>query len=131
MSKTCSACKTRDAIMTVSIADSDTGVFSSPLPVCEECMHRISKLRPLKIASSQSPSYLAGTLLSPNKTTTQSIAPRSSDDYPAWQRTIWRIQKIFRILFYIHIALITAGAVAIHILNLASEALEQYWKSQK
>ena len=61
--------------MMVSVADESSGAFSSPVPVCEDCFHKLSKIRVVKIIESSNPVYLKGTILSPHKTTVTSIAP--------------------------------------------------------
>jgi hypothetical protein len=75
MPKTCVVCKKEESVMMVSVADESSGAFSSPVPVCEDCFHRLSKVRVVKIVESSNPAYLKGTVLSPHKTTVTSVAP--------------------------------------------------------
>ena len=57
MSKTCVACKTNPAIMMASVMDKETGAYSPPVPLCENCYLKISKTRTIKITESDSPAY--------------------------------------------------------------------------
>ena len=75
MPKTCAVCKKEESIMMVSVADESTGAFSNSVPVCEDCFHKLSKIRVVKIIESSSPAYHKGTVLSPHKTTVTSVAP--------------------------------------------------------
>ena len=86
MSKTCVACKTNPAIMMASVMDKETGAYSPPVPLCENCYLKISKTRTIKITESDSPAYLKNTVIVANKTNVSSVAPTTDpSDTVAYQ----------------------------------------------
>lgn len=115
MSKTCVVCKKEESIMTVCIADESTGAFSSPIPVCEDCFHRLSKIRVVKIVDSSSPAYLKETVLSPHKTTVTSIAPSAASE-KLYLTNILKLKTLFDVLLKICVGLTILGFVGLFLI---------------
>ena len=74
MAKTCAVCKTNSAVISAKIADKETGVYSAPIALCEECYKRVSKAR--KTETVQDPDLANA----PGKTTVTSIAPTTATE---------------------------------------------------
>lgn len=112
MPNTCVVCKKKESIMMVSVADESTGAFSSPVPVCEDCFHKLSKVRVVKIVESSSPTYLKGTVLSPHKTTVTSVAQTAASE-KLYLTNILKLKTLFDILLKICIGLTALGCVGL------------------
>lgn len=115
MPKTCAVCKKEESIMMVSVADESSGAFSSPVPVCEDCFHKLSKVRVIKIVESSSPAYLKGTVLSPHKTTVTSVAQTAASD-KLYLTNILKLKTLFDVLLKICIGLTALGCVGLFLI---------------
>lgn len=115
MPKTCAVCKKEESIMMVSVADESTGAFSSPVPVCEDCFHKLSKVRIVKIVESSSPAYLKDTVLSPHKTTVTSVAQTAASE-KLYLTNILKLKTLFDVLLKICIGLTALGCVGLFLI---------------
>ena len=55
MPQTCIVCKTNPATVSARVANKETGEFSPPVPLCEECLNKVSKTRKVEIVSDHAP----------------------------------------------------------------------------
>ena len=115
MPKTCVVCKKEESIMMVSVADESTGAFSSPVPVCEDCFHKLSKVRVVKIIESSSPTYLKGTVLSPHKTTVTSVATTAASE-KLYLTNIQKLKTLFDVMLYICMGITALGCVGLFLI---------------
>ena len=115
MPNTCAVCKKEESIMMVSIADESSGAFSSPVPVCENCLHKLSKIRVVKIVESSSPVYLKGTVLSPHKTTVTSVAQTAASE-KLYLTNILKLKTLFDVLLKICIGLTALGFIGLFLI---------------
>ena len=115
MPKTCVVCKKEESIMMVSVADESTGAFSSPAPVCENCFHKLSKVRVVKIIESSNPAYLKDTVLSPHKTTVTSVAQTAASE-KLYLTNILKLKTLFDVLLKICIGLTALGCVGLFLI---------------
>jgi hypothetical protein len=115
MPKTCVVCKKEESIMMVSVADESSGAFSSPVPVCEDCFHKLSKVRVVKIIESSNPAYLKDTVLSPHKTTVTSVAQTAASE-KLYLTNILKLKTLFDVLLKICIGLTALGCVGMFLI---------------
>lgn len=115
MPNTCVVCKKEESIMMVSVADESTGAFSSPVPVCEDCFHKLSKVRVVKIVESSNPAYLKGTVLSPHKTTVTSVAQTAASE-KLYLTNILKLKTLFDVLLKICIGLTALGFIGLFLI---------------
>lgn len=105
MPKNCVICKTNPAELTAKIKNKETGEFSAAIPLCEECLNRISKTRQVEIipdASALPTPKVAGP--APDNTNSQPI----SDDAP---KKTHAVQIAAVIMLLVGIACIIVGIV--------------------
>lgn len=119
MSKTCAACKTNPAILMVSALDKETGAYSTPFPLCENCYLKISKTRTIKITDSDSPAYLKNTVLVANNTNVTSIASATDPSDTVAYRNFRKLGHICDVMSQIFICIAIICGIATLILALA------------
>ena len=157
MPKNCVVCKTNPAELFAKIQNRETGEFSAPVPLCKDCCAKITKTRQIEIVSD----IIEKSTDSTTAHTDADAAQKIEERLPLYQNNVKKLVSLFDSLFSFTItvfiigiiafvALLVTGAsevlrwfslyliiscipaaIALHILHLAAEAIDDYLDKHK
>jgi len=104
--KMCALCKTNPSVAMVRIADKETGELLDPVPLCNNCLIRVSKARHVETVSGSNLSIEAQTAVR------ESQQSRSvSKSTPYYMQNLRKLCSIFEALRGISIVLLIIGII--------------------